>query len=112
MKKYQEPEYDLTIVCNVKECIRYLASGKSWDIVSLDFDLEGYDGEPWGDRGSRTAWPVFRFLADACKSLVGAHVGKIIIHSARYDMYDRIFDTINQNDHLYEIIFERFVYDD
>ena len=35
-------QYDLTIVTNVPECLRYL-SREDWELVSLDFDLGGCD---------------------------------------------------------------------
>ena len=38
------PEFDVTIVPNVKECLRAM-SGNDFDIVSLDHDLNGCDFE-------------------------------------------------------------------
>lgn len=37
-------DYDVTIVCNVKECLRQLSSN-NWDVVSMDHDLRGVDFE-------------------------------------------------------------------
>lgn len=37
-------DYDVTIVCNVKECLREL-SRENFDIVMLDHDLRGVDFE-------------------------------------------------------------------
>lgn len=39
LKKYAPPEYDLTLVCTVKECIKMLSNEGPWDILSLDHDL-------------------------------------------------------------------------
>lgn len=36
--------FDVTIVSNVKECLRYM-SQKDWDVISLDHDLNGCDFE-------------------------------------------------------------------
>lgn len=41
LKKYGD-EYDVTICANVPEALRYL-SREDWSVVSLDFDLNGYD---------------------------------------------------------------------
>jgi len=43
--------YDLTIVTNVKECLRYLTLHK-WDIVSLDFDLNGGEFQDYSDENT------------------------------------------------------------
>jgi hypothetical protein len=39
LKKYAPPEYELTLVCTVKECIKMISNEPRWDIVSLDHDL-------------------------------------------------------------------------
>ena len=44
-------KYDLTIVTNVKECLRYLCN-QAWDIVSLDHDLDGDDFQNPDDTAS------------------------------------------------------------
>lgn len=41
MQQYSD-RYDLTIVTNAKECLRYLCR-QEWDILSLDHDLNGDD---------------------------------------------------------------------
>jgi hypothetical protein len=41
-RKQYEGKYDLTIVTNAKECLRYLCR-EEFDIVSLDHDLDGND---------------------------------------------------------------------
>lgn len=40
--------YDLTIVTNAKECLRYLCR-QEWDILSLDHDLNGDDFQDPGE---------------------------------------------------------------
>jgi len=50
MKKYAG-KYDLTIVTNVKECLRYLCR-REFDIVSLDHDLDGDDFQDPDDETS------------------------------------------------------------
>lgn len=37
-------KFEVTLVCNVKECLRYM-SRFDWDVVSLDHDLQGCDFE-------------------------------------------------------------------
>jgi hypothetical protein len=41
-RRQYEGKYDLTIVTNAKECLRYLCK-QQWDILSLDHDLGGDD---------------------------------------------------------------------
>lgn len=43
LKKFV-PEYEVTIVPNVKECLRAM-SAQDWHIISLDHDLNGCDFE-------------------------------------------------------------------
>lgn len=58
--------YDLTVVTNAKECLRYLCR-QEWDILSLDHDLGGYDFQDPDDKTSgmevvryicKTGWPM------------------------------------------------------
>lgn len=75
--KHKE-KYDVTIAPNVIEALRLL-SAQDWDVVSLDFDLNGYD---FCDPDSKdcameivrtfvkTGWPTSRHFPD------------IIIHSS------------------------------
>jgi len=58
-------KYDVTIVTNVKECLRHLCR-QEWNILSLDHDLNGDDFQDPDDRNSgmevaryimKTAWP-------------------------------------------------------
>ena len=60
--------FDVTIVTNVKECLRHL-SRYDWDVVSLDHDLNGDDFQDPDDIASgmeivryikKTSWPVQR----------------------------------------------------
>lgn len=57
--------YDVTPVCNVRECLRYM-SGQDWDVISLDHDLNGcdFDDPDSSDVGmevvrylEKTGWP-------------------------------------------------------
>jgi len=58
LRKYGE-EYELTISPNVPETLRLL-SKQEWDVVSLDFDLDGND---FGDPDSKTcAMEIVRYL--------------------------------------------------
>jgi len=61
-----EGKYDLTVVTNTKECLRYLCR-QEWDILSLDHDLGGVDFQDPDDKTSgmevvryiaKTAWPT------------------------------------------------------
>lgn len=47
LKKYGE-QYDVTICANVPEALRYL-SREDWSVVSLDFDMNGYDFQDPGE---------------------------------------------------------------
>jgi len=58
LNKYQD-KYDVTIVTNVKECLRYLCQ-QQWDILSLDHDLNGDDFQDPDDINS--GMEVIRYL--------------------------------------------------
>jgi hypothetical protein len=47
LKKYAD-RYDVTICANVPEALRYL-SREEWNVVSLDFDLNGHDFQDPGE---------------------------------------------------------------
>jgi hypothetical protein len=64
LEQYKD-KYDVTIVTNVKECLRHLCK-QGWDILSLDHDLNGDDFQDPDDRNSgmeiaryimKTGWP-------------------------------------------------------
>lgn len=64
LRKYGE-KYDVTICANVPEALRYL-SREDWAVVSLDFDLNGYDFQDPTDKDcgmeivryiATTGWP-------------------------------------------------------
>lgn len=52
-------DFEVTIVCNVRECLRYL-SNFDWNIVSLDHDLNGCDFDD--PDGTNTGMEVVRYL--------------------------------------------------
>lgn len=77
LKKYADL-YDVTICANVPEALRYLSS-REWDMVSLDFDLNGQDFQDPDEKTcgmeivrylTKTSWPADR------------HMPKFIIHSS------------------------------
>jgi hypothetical protein len=64
-RRQYEGKYDLTIVTNAKECLRYLCK-QQWNILSLDHDLGGDDFQDPDDVTSgmevvryivKTGWP-------------------------------------------------------
>ena len=64
MEQYKD-RYDVTIVTNVKECLRHLCR-QEWNILSLDHDLNGDDFQDPDDSNSgmevaryimKTGWP-------------------------------------------------------
>lgn len=58
LRKYSA-EYEVTIAPNVPEALRLL-SGNDWDVVSLDFDLDGND---FGDPDSKTCgMEIIRYI--------------------------------------------------
>lgn len=63
-----ENGYQLTIVANARECLRYM-SREDWDIVSLDHDMNGSDFQDPDDHDCgmeivrylwKTAWPKYK----------------------------------------------------
>lgn len=77
LKKYSE-HFDVTIVTNVKECLRFL-SQEDWNVVSLDHDLGGLEfcdpdsphcGMEIVRYLEKTAWPELKYAP------------KFIIHSS------------------------------
>lgn len=57
--KTKYADFDVTIVCNVKECLRYMSS-RDYDVISLDHDLNGCDFED--PDGSNVGMEVVRYL--------------------------------------------------
>lgn len=75
LKRYGK-DYEVTIAPNVPEALRLL-SAQEWDIVSLDFDLDGND---FNDPDSKTcAMEIIRYLQ---KTVWGARkVPEFLIHT-------------------------------
>ena len=67
--------HDLTIVHTVDEAIRALQDG-SWDIISLDHDLEPQHYENLEGKHDRSGMAVAEWIAENAPDIVG-----IIIHS-------------------------------
>lgn len=77
LKKYAD-QYDVTICANVAEALRYL-SREEWDVVSLDFDLNGHDFQ---DPGEITCgMEIVRYIG-RCGGWPLPKTPKIIIHSS------------------------------
>lgn len=90
LKKYGE-EFDVTIAPNVPEALRLLSAG-GWDVVSLDFDLDGND---FSDPDSKTCgMEVVRYLEKTNWPDRTKFPRKIILHSSngfgRELMYQRL----------------------
>lgn len=81
LEKYSD-DYDLTLCCNVKECLRLL-SKEDFDIVSLDHDLNGIDfQDPYSPESgmevvrylSKVGWPKYKF-----KPAIIVHTSNILV---------------------------------
>lgn len=59
IERYSHHNDELTIVTNVKECLRYM-SRHDYDVISLDHDLEGKDFQD--PDGSNVGMEVVRYL--------------------------------------------------
>ena len=78
-RKQYEGKYELTIVTNAKECLRYLCR-EEFDIVSLDHDLDGNDFQ---DPDCVTSgMEVVRYIAKCGGFLTGTHIPEFWIHSS------------------------------
>lgn len=119
LKKYGE-EYDVTLVCTVKECIKMLSNEGPWDVVSLDHDLDYEEFVP--SLLPNTGMEVVRWLCENIDYMRMVNYGRdeveerllwfrIIIHTsnkaAAFRMETRLRDA-GYN----KIKCERFTYDD
>lgn len=71
-------KYDLTICANVPEALRQLSRG-NWDVLSFDFDLNGYDFQDPHEKTS--GMEIVRYIA-TCGWPEGLEKPVIIIHSS------------------------------
>lgn len=87
LKKYST-EYDVTIAPNVPEALRLLARGP-WDVISLDYDLNGYD---FSDPSDPTCgMEIVRYMS---KLSTKAFQRQIIIHSSNILGADIMFERL------------------
>jgi hypothetical protein len=77
LKKYAD-RFDVTICANVPEALRYL-SREEWDVVSLDFDLNGYDYQDPNDKNC--GMEIVRYIYK-CGWPNGKEKPNVIIHSS------------------------------
>jgi len=113
IQKYSD-RYDLTIVCNVKECLRYLCR-QEWDILSLDHDLNGDDFQDPDDKNS--GMEVVRYIAKTgwainfkkpeiwihSSNLFAANLMIDVLYEAGIKAYYHKFEYDNDNDdHFYD----------
>lgn len=108
LKKYGD-DYDVTLVCTVKECIKMLSNEGPWNVVSLDHDLDFDEFVP--SILPNTGMEVVRWITENNVFLHQRQmIGLIIIHTsnqaAAHMMANRLFDA------GFEHIIERFTYDD
>lgn len=109
LRKYGD-KYEVTIAPNVPEALRLL-SGQEWDVVSLDFDLDGND---FGDPESKTCgMEIVRYL-EKTPWPKKKRLPEFILHSSNSFgaelMYWRMTERFKNTNHLM-ITKERFVYE-
>jgi len=83
-------KYDVTIVANVKECLRYLCQ-QQWDILSLDHDLDGGDFQDPGDTTS--GMEVVRYIT-MTQWLKQYKIPEIWIHSSNLFAANMMIDLL------------------
>jgi hypothetical protein len=105
IEQYKD-KYDVTIVTNAKECLRYLCK-QEWDILSLDHDLNGDDFQDPDDKNSgmevaryimKTGWPE-RF-----------HKPQVWVHSSNLfaaELMLSVFQSMN-----FSAYYRKFEYDE
>jgi hypothetical protein len=87
-------KYDLTIVTNAKECLRYLCK-QPWDVLSLDHDLGGIDFQDPDDVTS--GMEVVRYIAKtACVQALPWDIPEIWIHSSNLFAGNKMIDVLQQ----------------
>lgn len=118
LKKYGD-DYDVTLVCTVKECIKMLSNDGPWDVVSLDHDLDFEEFVP--SLLPNTGMEVVRWLCENVEFMRQSYLEVVngrsvwrkpcfVIHTsneaASFQMYRRLFNS------EYHVEEERFTYDD
>lgn len=107
LRKYGS-EYDVTLVCTVKECIKMLSNDGPWDVVSLDHDLDFDEFVP--SILPNTGMEVIRWLCENKDFLnYKGFPAWIILHSsneaASFNMAVRLREA------MFRYKIERFTYD-
>jgi len=115
LKKYPPPEYDLTLVCTVKECIKMISNEPRWDIISLDHDL-GFEEFVDSDRPD-CGMEVVRWMEKYCYVLgqEDKWPSLIIIHTSNFVAGQVMVGILRDcNKYIYrahQILYERFEYE-
>jgi hypothetical protein len=98
LKNYGE-EFDVTIAPNVPETLRLLSEG-GWDVVSLDFDLDGND---FSDPDSKTCGMEIVRYFEKTMWPTGTQFPRIILHSSNSFacelMYQRLTKRFSHSAH-------------
>lgn len=109
LRQYGE-EYDLTISPNVPETLRLL-SNQEWDIVSLDFDLDGNDFDDPSSKScameivryiQKTGWPAKKIIPTFWVHSSNDFGATVLIHGL-CNVFPYAINRITR---------ERFVYDE
>lgn len=104
LKKYSGL-YEVTICANVPEALRYL-SREEWDVVSLDFDLNGHDFQDPGD--VTCGMEIVRYIG-RCGWPGGKNKPDFIIHSSNIFGANLMMRRLEEMDFI--VRYERFQYE-
>lgn len=104
LKQYSD-KYDVTIVTNAKECLRYLCQ-QEWDILSLDHDLNGDDFQDPGE--STSGMEVVRYIT-LTQWMKQYKIPEIRIHSSNLFAANMMIDLLWEAG--IKAIYRKFEYD-
>ena len=111
-KKYAPPDYDLTCVFTVRECIKKLSNEGPWDVVSLDHDLnfEEFVDSNREDCGMEVVRWLLNYSIHILEALRNLDLAEFIIHTsnraAGLEMEIKLLDR-----GFTDVRYERFTYD-
>lgn len=122
LRQYSD-KYDVTIAPNIPEALR-LISAKEWDVVSLDYDLDGNDfADPSSPRCAMeivryihgTGWPDARRIPEFWVHSSNTLGANLLFHALGALVYEIIHDSVRPYPYpsiMSEVHYKPFQYDE